>query len=575
MLQGVSLLLAAGVAGGYGQFFQQDYFKLQTIEIRGTAFRVLAPGAPELNFAVDQKPLGFSRANRFGSALAYQQKPNGITRAILETTSLGFSLECHAGATFSADTGDMPFLSWKGGTVGPGVPTPVVNWMVVSWPITTSPLFLSFSGAGASALVSRTGNGYSISVDEKFTGVIRVRTPYGTEAVSATNAAEFGQLISKCEPLANSFGAPAPVLQRFSCVEEGNSLVGTFVFDRPGSVIPKPILDAAALGQLLIESETVNGTAGSVPMQTCKSTLLRIRLFARKLSRGYAITTQPKADSAMPATLSPLDTVGLTESCLAIVSGSCSVASFSAFPEFLEFVETAERGYVNDRLTGLPICSSAEVTSSTLAAGYALAALSQGLASRSYVGALASIDWVRVSPSGELNDAQKAASLFAIATAFDPSAETRFLGALVNASLVAQRVSGKTPFFQLRSWLFPSKSVVGMKAPDWLFAMHSPVRILSPVNEKVSVAADKEIITVSGIAGGPKNVSIDWMADAPLFVVSSTRNTKPTIAASNSVQKLTIEATDSAAWSVSLRRRVVARPIPKAVPSLRYSAIQR
>src|SRR5208282_3161372 len=99
------------------------------------------------------------------------------------------------------------------GSVAVGVPTPKLPWVLVSFEGQSAPFLLTLpAGSEGSFRVSGKPGDFKLSLQDPFSGWLRVAYPFGAHEFSTNSAGELGQLVSRFQRVADLYLAPVPTL---------------------------------------------------------------------------------------------------------------------------------------------------------------------------------------------------------------------------------------------------------------------------------------------------------------------------------------------------------------------------
>lgn len=575
MSQGVSLAVAA-VLGGFGQFGLSESCSLQTIDLTPKSFRVQTKGAVEISFSEGATGRGSPNLSRYVRSLTLSPEPRSPLRVLYETTSLGFSLEYRDGFRFSGSGVGAPFLTWSEGSVGAGVPTPPVRWVIVSWPTSQPPLLLCFDPGEATVAARSVENGFVIETVRPFAGRVRVRTPMGTSNVATKGAADLGRLLQSARPFVSMHEVSAPRPRGFHVAREGKALVGTWVFDKPGAIIPKTIQAAAEVGALRIVSDVSKADASAKPRLACAGSELKIKLFAVGVRPGSALLSSPAVRENLPATISHLDGRSLAESAFGFLSGTADTITLRAIVEAISAFEDSHRNAPVEPSSGVRMLFGPNGQGAAGTAAFALAELAIGRTSKGFDGLFGSVDWVNLYPAGATHEERRdAAALLSVACALRPSHEEQFFGGLINASLAAQRESGHAPYHALRSWLFPSIALSGTRKPDWVQPLISVLGLTEDSFGKLTYRVAGNEVVIEGNARNLIPQSFQLVSQKPLLVRGYAGLKACRLEMDGDRANFEITPSVVGVWRIRLGLKGAALNLPKSFPSPSYSAARR
>ncbi len=275
-----------------------------------TGFSSSAAGADKFSFAlpfVKWDPVSTTDVSQTANIQSHGQSP---VKGRADLTSTGFSLFFANGFRLSLKSAVAPFLSWKGGSVGPDLPTAPSNWVLVSFQSSQPPILLVFENRPVSAILNgKPGNWILRSSD--LVGVwVRVVAPTGIEPVATASASQLGDLVTRVSAEESLWTQPAPLLQKLDVSSDATNVTATWHFDRPGARVPFAALLAPLGGYEVrvtspvhaIDADTLDG-----PLSVCTGKDLTIHFPAPVLPGSIfsgagpdtPASTDPKSVSAV------------------------------------------------------------------------------------------------------------------------------------------------------------------------------------------------------------------------------------------------------------------------------------
>lgn len=169
----------------------------------------------------------------------------------LAQAGLGLELYFPDGIGFRCRSLTAPYLSWPDGSAGPGVPVPPSNWLLLSFGEAQPPIMMSFLAAKTTLSVEgRTGD-WQVRSPLDYKGWVRFVLPTGLESVATAGVSSLGQLSSRVGKMDVLWQKPIPKLVNFRAEEQPGGVMGTWVFDRPGAMVPAAAHAARANGYMV------------------------------------------------------------------------------------------------------------------------------------------------------------------------------------------------------------------------------------------------------------------------------------------------------------------------------------
>ena len=537
---------AVGLMGGFGQFAFGHKHTLPAFDVDPTSFVAHAPNALKISLGPERAGIVTESISRFGKTIALRPTGASQVKMDFETTSIGFSLRYVGGMKWSAE-GEPPFVTWEEGTVGPGVPSAPANWALLTWRTERPPLLLVFSNpVGLTA--RRTEGGFTLETG-RWTGTVAVRLPFGTKNFATSQAADFGGLLQQFRPLLPLVSAPAPRVLSSQVLSHAEGYELVVRFDSPGAAIPPAAVAAIEKGSARLLSPTVeNGPEG---MPICSTEELRIVLRAPgAFAPGTPVTYR--------GGLLPHKTTGAEDRLLAYITGNADAAGSRA----LSFVAPLQP-MLTEPITGIGMPLASDGSGSYLAALRGAELVAQGKAAGFFDSIFAGVDWVTWQPPGGTpSERANAASVLSIAGPYCKSIDNRAIAAMANAGITEQ-----TAWDAVRTGFYGAS-----EKPAWFASIRSPLRIMTP---GVVTADAPNGFKVSGSVETTESFDLEIRSDQLLETASHTNIARTMVVGIGDVTTVRIWPKTFGEWTLTFRRSAAGSPIPKAVPSPRYSAAPR
>jgi hypothetical protein len=546
-------VIAAGLVGGFGHFAFTDSYSLPACEITPNSFRVKSEGAPTIVFGQDRK-IATVAMTRYFKEVQSSFVQNSPLRIRYEPTSIGFSLEYAGGFVFSG-SGNAPFISWSEGTVGPDVPSAPSTWALLSWSDPKPPILLCFPSGNASLVSEKNPSGFQVRCTG-YTGKVFVRFPFGSKNIATRTAADFGGIVAPISQNMSYLSAPAPHLIGVAYEKESDGITAIWKFDRPGALIPLPVIGGVRLGSVRIINPTRPAfLGGDDAIRACAGDELRLRFTMARLRPGAAgVAGAPGAE----------EPGSLADSALALLCGNA--------PQFarLKASLAAAMKTVVEPTTTIPLPHEDTGAGSASAAERFLAGSALGVRLTWADGLFAGLDWTDWLPAGgDHKERVEAAALLALAGPLLEDPEERILAAMANAALADEP---DAPSFSVRRWLYPNAALARLPKPGWLAAMQSPIRIFTP---GVAAAQDASGLWLVGTAETIEAFDLTVKMDAP-FEIGATENLDQVIAIADApATVMQVRPRAAGPWRIKIVRLSPGAALPKAAPSPRYSADRR
>lgn len=387
----------------------------------------------------------------------------------------GFELHFLGAFAFVAGSNLNPYITWSEGSIGPGVPTPKSSWFLISFQEGQPPILLTFPGATASIRLSGKAGAWRIDSIGVYQGWVRIALPRGLQAMPTTDAASLGRLVQAFKPHQAYWTAPTPVLEGRDVRLEPDALVAIWRFNRPGAIVPVPLLRAPANGYRISTPSKIVRLGGDTeegPMAYCAEPKLTVRFPRLDLGPGRAVVTGPPI--ALPGAVSPLDQVGLANMALAWRLANTPDGLRPRAQGLMDDFLAAARE-TRDPVSGRSFFFDATASGMDLAAAHALLAASlESPANPMLTGIDAVLDWPTWKPWPGTTDAR---GLAALAGMLSTRPADMLTGLQLEAGLVAEKTAA--PYEVVRRAL-ASRLPDGMPADRYVEALLGPVRLLGP-----------------------------------------------------------------------------------------------
>ncbi len=479
------------LAGGFGWFAFSDTHSLPLFDVTPRSFRVRSERAKEIFFQEDAQGMHCPRLSRYRKVLAFAPRPRCPFRLVLETASLGFSMEFRNGVRLSG-SGEAPILSWEEGSVGVGVPTPRVRWILLTWKESQPPLFLSVSGEASAWVARKEGSSFIVETVEEYAGWVRVLAPFGTEEIATTTARDLGMVLRRLKPHLPKLLAGAPSLVDVEITPSDTGFTVAWRFDRPGALVPLPLLSRVEGMPVEVLTPMEPGTFGNKPdFYVFKDRVVRIRFSAFGLSPGKPVVQGPLGQVETLATVSHIDSPSICEGVLAYLVGLADEVLVRALDTAYSAFQSEERREMEPR-TRLQFYFSRDGRGSRLASAYALWEMAFQGESEGLLGLLGSLDWRTWLPMGfDEKERWEAGAIASVAGSLSSSLEVRALGAMANVGVMGfglregvlegSSLSPRSPgpLWEVRSRVYPSPGR-RESSVKWWEALRYPVRCLTP-----------------------------------------------------------------------------------------------
>lgn len=433
---------------GFGRFGYQAGTAIPRFEVDKRGFRVKHSQADWFAFDTPASLWRVTATSEMGQTL-YLGGGGGTPQKLkVDLLAAGFQLYYQNGFRLKLGSLAAPFLSWFEGSVGPGVPTPKVSWVLVTFRDQQPPVLLGFPGDPCAVQLDGQSGSWTLKTTAPYSGWVRVVAPIGLEGFSANKAADLGELVNRVKADTQFNSGPAAKLLSTVIEEDLNGVTATYTFDREGAVLPDPVL-LASLGGYPIK---VTGATKSLrirdeigPVVVALEKAVSIRFPVRRIPTGRAVAVG-EADWVAPATVSPIDVPSVVE--LALANLGCrrdSAAKALAEATLDEYLRQA--AFEAEPNSGQQLPYSASGKGLDLAAAHALlmqCAMNADKATSEPNSLLTSVTWRRDWATWRIwadNPVlmRRATALAALAAALCPEKERRLDAGMLQAGLAAER----------------------------------------------------------------------------------------------------------------------------------------
>lgn len=316
----ILLLLAASAwAQAFGRFGFVDQADVPGFEIDRTGFRVRHERADRFIFEEASKVWKPLLTSELSQTIGLGGVGRSPAKARFDLAAPGISLYFQNGIGFRLTTTSAPFLTWKEGSVGPGVPTPSLKWVLISFRDDQPPVFLSLQGEASAFQISGKPGDWRLRTAGLYRGWARVAAPLGRNSMATNTAASLGGLKAKVLPLVPYFADEPPKLVKVEFAEDPTSVTATWTFDRPYAAVPIPAILANLGGYALkLDSETIrlDSSDPDGPVSVLLQNTMRIRFPVRRMPTGRSLALGAPAIEPI-GTASPIDIATVAELALA------------------------------------------------------------------------------------------------------------------------------------------------------------------------------------------------------------------------------------------------------------------
>jgi hypothetical protein len=582
-----TLVILASLAHGdsFGRFGYGPVQGLTDLKVSLSGFHADSPKASEIAFSTPA--LRFDPISTRATAQVCAVTGDSSCPQKIRTSLIGNSVDLYFknGLTLICRSNDPPFLSWNERSVGPGVPTEDVSWLLLSFSSAEPPYVFGFCGKTASLTVKGSPNNWRIS-DPDFVGWMRVWLPLGLDPQFGTDVVGLSKLTKEVEPFSDAWAADTPSVVKVDVVATDLAVDATWTFSGPGAFVPEAALLAPLGGSLLkiiSNYQSLPGDGAEGPLAITLSNKLGIHFPCRRLKPGRALgvgpSLVPKVIGESPSNLAAIVALG-DQTLLAISNENALKIADGCVTRFL-----TDADYVLEPNTGQQLPYGQTGDGILLAAGQAYLAQC-GLVSVDSTQPNAlfqSLVWKRdwwswYISTGNLKSSREATSLAALAGAMSSNKNDRFYGATLEAGLDAEqgrlkwlrRKNGRTdstkllePMLDLRVGFFALDRSKEANL-DFYHLLQSPIKI--GIGSAVSVIQDANDYFLQWKCDQAKESSLTILQPPPGLEVTPVANfTKFTV--TKEVQNLLLRFTPAllGICRVKMKTAIPSEAIPKEV----------
>ncbi|MCB0825196.1 MAG: hypothetical protein KDC26_03325 [Armatimonadetes bacterium] len=536
----------------------------------GEKFKFASP-VKEMALKEESEQTAFYRGRDFAmtpSAFKFHRSTPGMEMYF----ALGFEL--NFGSNLS------PFLSWGEGTVDAGNPTAPSNWVMVSFQADQVPVLLVFDKP-VQLIAEGSSGEWRVRTTERYKGWVRAMLPIGLEKIGMS-VAGLGQTVNKVKANAKYLTQSAPELVSVDVRSEESALVAIWNYDKPGAIIPIPLMLCKQGGYGVKILTGVTPPVGDLdygPLAFSTEPRIAVRFPIRRVpvGRGLSVGTVPDGLT----TVNPFDVPSVTELALKNLVCRRDLALKSA-------VDSVRTDF--QRLSAQVNSSGAPRENPDILAAHALLEESIRIeelteAPNSFLAELLKTfdasRWVLTDADSKPD--HRATGLAAFAAALSDDQSLRLRAAMLHAGLVAEKVlpiyqekrgfevkkgEQPDPLASLRLSLFSDATVITNIHP-YVASLLGHVRVLSPIG--VTVEPHEKGYRLSWIhrAGAPQSLVL--LTGYPIEIEAETNlvGVKPSTLLGSTM--LSFQPKEQGTCSVIIRLPAWASPLPVGVPTPGYS----
>lgn len=295
------LLCASALGQAYGGFLPGQPANAPGITVTADGFRVSDSNGSLFRFYEPAGKVTLTQATARTAQWTFEGPRSAPKAVSANSWAPGLELTVNQGFRVRLSTLARPLVSVPGATFD-GAPTPRVPWVLISFRDPEPALLLSFRGQVSDVRVEGSPGEWVLRLRPAFEGPIRIAAPFGQlpPPGSGPLVGRLGDLVAAAERHAQVWVQPAPRVLRYTVLSAPGALDLNWTFDRAGAVIPPAIVLATTQAgvQILSPFQVVSPAFVQGPLALVQGTQLRVRVPARLLPRGRALTAGPWTQAA-------------------------------------------------------------------------------------------------------------------------------------------------------------------------------------------------------------------------------------------------------------------------------------
>lgn len=199
-------------------------------------------GAAQWTFANAKAAWSPTFTTPYGQSAALSGGPNAPDRITANLLSGRVGLEFKHGLELHSSAKATPYLTWPQGSVAPGVPTPKVRWLLLSWGDAEAPLLIDFGSDSLHSLqIDGEPGKWVITSDKDFTGWITFACPLGDQPFPTDTASDMGRLASEFDRVSRFWLGDQATLRGERTAEYRDGLLADWEFTAPALVPPAAV----------------------------------------------------------------------------------------------------------------------------------------------------------------------------------------------------------------------------------------------------------------------------------------------------------------------------------------------
>jgi len=459
-------------AQSFGRFGFRDYWKLPSMEVTKSGITSSFPGSTSLQYDQPSKSWQGKLTSTYGQTVLLNGPGQCPTRIVANLFHPSISVEFSHGFSLTMNHTTSPFLTWKDGSVTSRVPTPLLNWVLVSFDTDDPPILILLPhGVTRSFKIVGSEGKWRIVVEQPFQSWLRIAYPQGDQPIRTKTAASLGELVNRFEQASSYWLAPIPRMLKQVITGDDNGVTVDWTFSSI-PMLPPPLILAPSGGYaltLLTKFKFLTTKIGSEPLAFSNSPEIKAKFPIQKIPAGRFLASGLIKD--FNASQNNQDQIAYTVT--AGLKLLCSSVSNTAQGQ----AEDENQNYLLNQHWSKENWTGDSVPYSLSGAGMGLASaqafLSECLATDAqahnqlFASLAWSMDWFNWLPSSvppSPDSTIRSAGIAAVTGAFSTSLENRLHAAMFEAGIAAQKTNQSAsspgllePLAQYRSAIFNEK----------------------------------------------------------------------------------------------------------------------
>ena len=278
---------------GFGRFGYTRYPDMPGFEFNDDGFKTKHPGSDRIRFSSPIKTLNKVAINSYRLVALTEGGPGKPSKLRFDLADFGFSMYFAQGIELKVNSTAAPYLTWKGGTSGPDVPTPDADWVGISFQDRQPALVFGFPEDKTGLKVTGELGSWTIKSSPKYKGWVRICLPFGTEPYQATTARAVGRLSERCVEQELLWYGPLNDLPEPTITEDSLGLDVSWKLPRQKTILPN-LLFFAQFGSYPLKIQSLYTTYPSriagEPILVSAEPELRVRFPVRRVPNGRGLS---------------------------------------------------------------------------------------------------------------------------------------------------------------------------------------------------------------------------------------------------------------------------------------------